>query len=134
MTAPAVRLPTDTPPHMGPTNRAGLITHGWVGDRLIPLYAQPWNSAEFTTFPDVEPSAVAPNGIKTKAIVAINTYSPIAHRSTLTTTMPTPTRPARGVATPTQRPRSYAAGYVTAWPQMAPRWPSWGEAPGARKR
>lgn len=125
-------LPIDMPPHRGPTNTAGLVTHGWVGDRLIPLYAKPWNPYESTSFPHVEPSSVAPDGIGTKAIVAVNTYSPIAHRSTLTTTMPTPAIPARGIGVPTQRPRSYAAGYVTAWPQMAPRWPSWGEARGSR--
>lgn len=132
-----MHLPTDMPPgarqHLGPTNRAGLVTSGGLA-QFFALYAKPWGPwSSPAPFPKVKPSDVAPNGVRPNWIVAINAYSPIAHRSTLTTTIP-PARPSvAGVARPTQRPRPYAPGFVTRWPQIAPRWPSFSEAPGARR-
>lgn len=137
MVKPAPRTPFDMPPgpHQG-TNRpnvAGLVTHASLGEVAYPLYSPPWNSAEFTVFPYVEPSSVAPNSLRPVWVTAVNTYSPVAHRNPLVTTTPPRAVTAAGVAKPTQRPRGYALPYVTRWPQMAPRWPSWGEAPGARR-
>lgn len=123
-----MHLPTDTPPRMGLQNTAGIITHGSLGEHFYPLYTKVWTTLQSKVFPKVAPSDVAPNGLAPVWVVAINTYSPIAHRNPLTTQVPGPIGDSRGVARPTQRPRAYAPGYVTRWPQTAPRWPNFGEA------
>lgn len=129
-----VHLPTDLPPgeraHLGPTNVAGLITHASLGQAFYPLYTRPWTPYGSKTFPKVKPSDVAPNGFRPTWVVAINAYSPIAHRSGLTAFTPPAATPARGVGRVTQRGRPFALGFTTRWPQISPRWPSFGEAPG----
>ena len=130
-----VALPTDTPPRNTTRINHGLVTHASLGEVPMRLYARPWSgdSSRPTVFTKVRGSDVAPNYIRPTWVVAVNTYSPISHRSH-TDVMPIPAVPARPPAAPvTQRPRPYAAGYVTRWPQVAPRWPSWGEAPRARR-
>lgn len=77
----------------------------------------------------MQSSTVAPNGLRPAWVVAVNTYSPVAHRNPLTNTTPPRAGDSRGTARPTQRPRGYAPGYVTRWPQTAPRWPTFGESP-----
>lgn len=139
MVGPAVRLPTDMPP--GPRQGAGgatrmvqgLVTHASLGEVAYPLYTAPWSPRQSTVFPLEAPSAVAPNSLRPTWVVAINGYSPVAHRNPLVDVTPPKAITAAGVARPTQRPRGYALPYVTRWPQLAPRWPSWGEAPGARR-
>jgi len=74
------------------------------------------------------------NGLRPRWVVAINTYSPVAHRNPpgLRDTVPPRAVSARGVAVPTQRPRPFAPGRVTTWPVSAPRWPTFAESPNAR--
>lgn len=124
-----MHLPTDLPPRIGPTNIAGLVTHGSLGQHFYRLYSEPWAPWSSPVFDKVMPSTVAPNGLRPAWVVAINAYSPIAHRNPLTTVTPPRAGDSRGTARPTQRPRSYAPGYVTRWPQTAPRWPTFGESP-----
>jgi hypothetical protein len=126
------RLPPGMRQHLGPTNVAGLVTHGDPGTVLYPLYSVPWAPYTNKAFPKSLGSNTAANGVKPAWGVAINAYSPIAHRNALTTMVPPKAVTAGGVGRPTQRPRPYAAGYATRWPQIAPRWPTWGEAPGAK--
>lgn len=125
-----VCLPIDAPPSarqvMRP-NVAGLVTHGSAGEAFYPLYSKPWAPWQSTVFPKVQPSSVAPNGLAPTWVVAVNTYSPIGHRNGLTEQVVPKAVPAGGIGRPTQRPRGYAMPYVTAWPQIAPRWPTWGE-------
>lgn len=118
----------------------GLITHGSLGERFVPLYSRPWSglSTLDTTFPNWRGSMVAPNGLAPTYVVAINTYSPIGHRSALTAVVPPMAEPAAnhtrqaGGGAPVQRRRPYAMPYVTRWPQVAPVWPSWVERAGSR--
>lgn len=130
-------LPTDMPPgarqHLGPTNTAGLVTHASLGERFYPLYTEPWSPRQSDVFPKVDPSKVAPNGVRPVWVVAVNTYSPIAHRNGLSRQVVGQAPTAAGIGRNTQRPRGYALPYVTRWPQIAPRWPSWGEAPDSRR-
>jgi hypothetical protein len=127
------RLPAGRRQHLGPTNVAGLITHGNPGTVLFPLYTVPFAPFQSDVFPKSQGSRCAANGVKPAWGVAINAYSPIAHRNGLTTQIPPVVKSAAGVGRSTQRPRGYAAGYVTRWPQTAPRWPNWGEAPNASR-
>lgn len=126
-----IYLPTDCPPRPGYTNVAGLVTHASLGEHYYPLYTKVWSALQSTVFKFWTPSSVAPQGMRPTWVVAINTYSPISHRSTLTTTVPPKAGDSRGVAVPSQRPRGYAPGFVTRWPQAAPRWPSFGESPNS---
>jgi hypothetical protein len=128
------RVPPGARAHLGPTNVAGLITHGDPGTVLYPLYSVPWAPYQSEAFPRSLGSATAANGVKPAWGVAINAYSPIAHRSGLTEMIPPKMLTGLGVAVPTQRPRAYAAGYATRWPQTAPRWPTWPESVAARRR
>lgn len=132
LTATPFRTPPGCRQHLGPTNVAGLVTHGDPGTVLYPLYTVPWAPYGSKPFPRSQGSLCAANGVKPAWGVAINAYSPIAHRNALTMAPGHAVISARGIARPTQRPRGYAAGYVTRWPQLAPRWPSWGEAPNAK--
>lgn len=131
----SVHLPTDVPPGarsmLGGINRRGLVTHGSAGEVWVPIAPHPFAPLQSTPFPKALPSAVAPDAIKPTFVVAINTYSPIAHRNALTDKTPPRAIPGAGVGRPTQRPRPYAMGYATRWPQLAPRWPTWGESPNA---
>jgi hypothetical protein len=127
------RVPPGSRAHLGPTNVAGLITHGDPGTVLYPLYSEPWAPYQSTVFPRSLGSACAANGVKPAWGVAINAYSPIAHRNGMTMTVPPKARSGLGVARPTQRARPYALGYATRWPQTAPRWPTWGEAVAMRR-
>jgi hypothetical protein len=121
-------LPTDCPPRPGATNMAGIVTHASLGEHFYPLNGAVFSPLQSDVFPNWTPSSVAPNGLRPTWVVAINTYSPIAHRSGLTTTVPPKAGDSRGTARSTQRPRGYAPGYVTRWPQVAPRWPTFGES------
>jgi hypothetical protein len=133
----SVHLPTDTPPgaraHIGPTNVRGLVTHASLGEVFYKFYTKPWTTFQSLLFPKSLPSAVAPNGVKPVWVVAINTYSPMAHRNGLTTFTPPKAISAAGVGKVTQRPRGYAMPYVTSWPQNSPSWPTWGESSNSRK-
>lgn len=76
------------------------------------------------------------NALRPKWVVAINSYSPVSHRTPAQLRDGVPPRAisARGVGAVTQRPRGYAPGYVTNWPQASPRWPSFREAPNTARR
>ena len=150
-----VRLPTDMPP--GPRRvlqrmMQGLHTSGSAGQVAVSLYAVPWAPTSSSVFPNaagsvaaakIDTSGILPvraaggsgNVMRPAYGVAINTYSPVSHRTPprLRDGIPPRVIPAGGVAVPTQRARNYAPGYVTAWPQSAPRWPTLSEAPGARR-
>ena len=138
--APTEIGPFRTQPANTTRFRQGLVTHASLGEIFFPLYSRPWSgdSSTNTAFPDVRPSAVAPNGRAPQFVVAINAYSPIAHRNPLRDRVPPPAIPARsqtgqrGGGPLRQRPRPYAMPYVTRWPQIAPAWPSWAESPNAR--
>lgn len=134
MNAPqAARTPFDVPPRNTTRVVHGLITHASYGEQPVELYTRPWSgdsSSGSAAFPLAKPSYVSPNSIRPTWGVAINAYSPVAHRNGLTTVTPPKAIPAGGIGTPTQRPRGYAYRYVTAWPQSAPAWPTWGEANG----
>lgn len=150
-----VRLPFDMPPSarrvLQPMMQ-GLHTTGSAGQVAVPLYSVPWTTYQSEAFPNVAGSRAAADIDRTGIIpvratrgsgnvirptygVSVNTYSPVSHRTPprLRDGIPPRAIPAAGVAVPTQRPRPYAAGYVTTWPQSAPRWPTFAEAPGARK-
>lgn len=155
----SVLLPIDMPPskrqaHVagGAANMAGIHTAAWAGEVQVDLYAVPWNPTESPTFPQYEGSRAAAtigqsspfpvrqgrpnmNGLRPRTGVSINAYSPVSHRTPAALRDGVPPRAisARGVAVPTQRGRNYAAGYVTFWPQGAPVWPSYREAPGSRQ-
>lgn len=150
-----IRLPFDMPPSarrvLQPMMQ-GLHTSGSSGQVAVPLYAVPWAPMGSKTFPNVLGSQAAAN-IDSSGIlpvrasrgsgnvlrptygVAINTYSPVSHRTPprLRDGIPPRAIPAGGVAVPTQRPRPYAPGYVTSWPQSAPRYPTFAESPNARR-
>lgn len=133
----SVHLPTDTPPgaraHIGPTNTRGLVTHASLGEAFYAFYTKVWSPLQSVIFPRWTPSSVAPSGLRPTWVVAINSYSPIAHRNGMTTKIPPKAIKAGGVGVPTQRPRGYALPYVTTWPQSSPTWPGWGESPRGRK-
>lgn len=131
-------LPTDMPPsnrRVSLQNQAGIHTSGVEGEIAYPMYSVPWAPWQSKVFPDAQPSqpGVSPNFWRWKWVVAINAYSPIAHRTApaLRDKVPPRVISARGVAVPTQRPRPYAMPYSTLWPMAAPTWPSWREAPNA---
>lgn len=130
-------LPTDVPPRNVTRITHGLVTHASLGEVFVPLYTEPFEGGGIApapaAFPHVKPSSVAPNGLAPTWVVAVNGYSPIAHRNPLAAVIPPRPGASQGVARPTQRPRGYALPAVTRWPQLAPRWPSWGEVPGARR-
>lgn len=136
MTAASPRTPMDTALVHNTTRMThGLVTHGSFGGVHVPLYAEPWSGDSAPpppAFPLVRPSTVAPNGLNPTFVVSINAYSPVAHRNGLVSRPGTRAVPATiaaaVVAKVSQRPRPYAMGYVTRWPQTAPRWPSWEEA------
>ena len=133
----SVHLPTDTPPgaraNIGPTNVRGLVTHASLGEAFYAFYTKVWSPLQSKVFPRWTGSSVARNGLAPVWVVAINTYSPVAHRNGIVNQIPPKAISAAGVAVPTQRPRGYALPYVTTWPQQAPSWLGWGEAPRARK-
>lgn len=129
----------------------GLVFAGSSGEIEVPFSTVPWNSTESSEFPAYEGSTAAAtigtsgpfpvrvgrpnmNALRPKWGVAINAYSPIAHRTAakLRDGIQPRAISARGVGAVTQRPRGYAVGYVTRWPVPAPQYPSWSEAPGAR--
>lgn len=124
------RLPMDPPPRPGVANQHGLVVHGSLGQQFFPFPYVPYTSYQSTVFPKVASSACAPNGLKPNWVVFINTYSPISHRNPLTQHVPRPIGDSRGVGRVTQKPRGYGLGKVTRWPQMSPRWPSFGENGG----
>lgn len=125
--------PFALPARPGVANVAGLVTHVSLGQVFYRLYTKVWSPMQSAVFPNVEPSSVAPQGLAPRFGIAINTYSPIAHRNGLDTFVPPPIGDSRGIARLTQRPRGYAPGYVTRWPQQAPRWPTFAESPNARQ-
>jgi len=151
----SVRLPSDMPPSKRTTRiplTQGIVTHGAAGEVAVPLYSVPWNPMDSKTFPAVEGSNAAAtigssgifpvrrgdpnmNALRPRWVVALNRFSPIAHRSTPAIRDDVPPRAisARGVGAVTQRPRGYAAGYTTFWPSIAPQWPTWRERPGTRQ-
>lgn len=134
MAARRVHLPIDMSPRPGRTNVAGLVTHASLGQQFYPLYSKPWSSLPTSTqqFPKLAPSACAPNGFRPTWVVSINTYSPVAHRNGLTQQVwPEGSAASKRVAVVTQTPRPFAGGFVTRWPRVAPRWPSWAESPNA---
>lgn len=131
-----IHLPIDKPPgsraHIGPTNVRGLVTHASLGEAFYKFYTKVWSPLQSVVFPRWTGSSVAPNGVKPVWVVAINGYSPIAHRNGLVNQIPAKAISAAGVGVVTQRPRGYALPYVTSWPQSAPQWPTWGESRGGR--
>ena len=150
-----VRLPFDMPPSarrvLQPMMQ-GLHTTGSAGQVAVPLYSVPWAPTSSPVFPNaagsvaaanIDRSGILPvraaggsgNVIRPTYGVSVNTYSPVSHRTPprLRDGIPPRAIPAAGVAVPTQRARPYASGYVTSWPQTAPRWPTFAEAPGARR-
>jgi len=133
----SVHLPTDTPPgaraHIGPTNVRGLITHASLGEAFYSLYTKVWSPLQSVLFPKWTGSSVAPSGLRPTWVVAINTYSPIAHRNGQANVIPPRAIKAAGVGKPTQRARNYALPYVTSWPQQSPNWPAWGESSNSRQ-
>lgn len=125
-----VRLPMDMPPSSPKTMVQGLVTHASLGQAFYPLYSVPWSGYDAPSFPKVKPSKVAPNGLAPTWVVAVNTYSPIGHRNGLSAQVVPKAVSAAGIGRPAMRPRTYGVPFVTAWPQIAPRWPTWGEANG----
>ena len=155
MPAGRTRLPIDPPPSNRRTRiplTQGIVTMGAAGEIAYPFPVVPWNSWESTEFPNVEGSNSAAtigesgpfpvragrpnmNALRVKWVTSQNFYSPLAHRTAaaLRDSVPPRAISARGVGAVTQRPRGYAVGYVTRWPQSAPRWPSWGESSTTRE-
>lgn len=127
--------PTDEPPRNDTRINTGLVTHASLGEIpvVFPTRPYPGGGRAVAAFPLLAGSAVAANCIRPTWVVAINAYSPISHRSRMTDVIPPRAVPSTGVGTVTMRPRGFATGYVTRWPQSSPVWPNWAEARGARR-
>lgn len=149
-----VRLPMDPPPSNRVTRLPlvqGIRTIGAAGEIAYPLPTVPWNSTESVEFPAYERSEAAAtigtsgpfpvragrpnmNAWRWKWVVSTNSFSPVSHRTpaALRDSVPPRVISARGVGAVTQRPRGYAVGFATRWPNIAPQWPTWGESRNPR--
>lgn len=108
----------------------GITVQGELGEKWIPIQ-KPWPGQGLvsTTFPNWQPSTVAPDAIKPALLITRNDYSPVSHpraRYAFSEQLPVPAAPPNTTYPGVNHASRRASGapYTTPYPMAYPDWPT----------